>query len=90
MANKKFSQFELKTDQSDVDFLVGYTGTENVQIASEKVGLRYDLLSGQSAANPLNYEFRLEDNAGGVDKVTLVAGDNIVLTSLSQFQMLVQ
>jgi len=84
MANKKFSQFELKTDQSDVDFLVGYTGTENVQIASEKVGLRYDLLSGQSAANPLNYEFRLEDNAGGgVDKVTLVAGDNIVLTSLS-------
>lgn len=84
MANKKFSQFELKTDQADVDFLVGYTGTENVQIASEKVGIRYDLLSGQSAANPLNYEFRLEDNAGGgVDKVTLVAGDNIVLTNLS-------
>jgi hypothetical protein len=43
MANKKFSQFELKTDQADVDFLVGYTGTENIQIASEKVGLRYDL-----------------------------------------------
>lgn len=84
MANKKFSQFELKTDQADVDYLVGYTGTENVQIASEKVGIRYDLLSGQSAANPLNYEFRLEDNAGGgVDKVTLVAGDNIVLTNLS-------
>ena len=84
MANKKFSEFELKTDQAQVDFLVGYTGTENVQIASEKVGLRYDLLSGQSAANPLNYEFRLEDNAGGgIDKVTLVAGDNVVLTNLS-------
>ena len=40
MANKKFSQFELKTDQADVDFLVGYTGTENVKIASEKVGNR--------------------------------------------------
>jgi hypothetical protein len=84
MANKKFSEFTLKTDQANVDALVGYTGTENIQIDPTKVGLRYDLLSGQGSGSPLNYEFRLEDNAGGgVDKVTLVPGDNIVLTNLS-------
>ena len=81
MANKKFSQFELKTDQADVDFLVGYTGTENVQIASEKVGLRYDL--NGNVSNTTDYAIGLLDNNGGLDKVTLVAGDNIVLTDLS-------
>lgn len=35
MANKKFSQFEIKTDPSQVDFLVGYTGVENVQISTD-------------------------------------------------------
>jgi hypothetical protein len=32
MANKKFSEFELKTTTSDVSHIVGYNGTENVQI----------------------------------------------------------
>lgn len=35
MANKKFSQFEIKTDPSQVDFLVGYTGLENIQISTD-------------------------------------------------------
>ena len=35
MANKKFSQFVVKTDPSQVDFLVGYTGIENVQISTD-------------------------------------------------------
>ena len=81
MANKKFSQFELKTDQADVDFLVGYTGTENIQIASEKVGLRYDL--NGNVSNITDYAIGLLDNNGELDKVTLVAGDNIVLTDLA-------
>lgn len=33
MANKKFSEFTLKTSTSDVDFVVGYDGTDNVRIA---------------------------------------------------------
>ena len=32
MANKKFSEFELKTTTSDVSHIVGYNGAENVQI----------------------------------------------------------
>ncbi len=35
MANKKFSQFETKTDPSEVDFLVGYTALENVKISTD-------------------------------------------------------
>ena len=33
MANKKFSEFTLKTDSANVDFVVGYDGTDNVRIA---------------------------------------------------------
>lgn len=32
MANKKFSEFTLKTDPANVDFVVGYDGTDNVRI----------------------------------------------------------
>jgi len=32
MANKKFSEFELKTNRSDVSHIVGYNGSENVRI----------------------------------------------------------
>lgn len=33
MANKKFSEFTLKTDSANVDFLVGFDGSDNVRIA---------------------------------------------------------
>jgi hypothetical protein len=35
MANKKFSEFTVKTDNADVDFLVGYEGSDNVRISPE-------------------------------------------------------
>jgi hypothetical protein len=38
MANKKFSDFTLKTDSADVDFVVGYDGTDNVRIAPSDLG----------------------------------------------------
>lgn len=38
MANKKFSEFTLKTDSANVDFLVGYDGTDNVRIAPDNLG----------------------------------------------------
>ncbi|MAA76661.1 MAG: hypothetical protein CML73_01325 [Rhodobiaceae bacterium] len=33
MANKKFSDFDLKTNSSDVAFVVGFNGSDNVRIA---------------------------------------------------------
>ena len=38
MANKKFSEFTLKTDPANVDFLVGYDGSDNVRIDPSNLG----------------------------------------------------
>ena len=45
MANKKFSEFDLKTASGDVAFVVGYNGTDNVRIAPS------DLSSGGGATD---------------------------------------
>jgi len=47
MANKKFSEFTLKTSTSDVDFVVGYDGTDNVRITPAN-------LTGGGGASSLN------------------------------------
>jgi len=39
MANIKFSQFTTATNASDIDYLVGYKGTDNVKIDKTAVGL---------------------------------------------------
>jgi hypothetical protein len=38
MANKKFSEFTLKTDSADVSYLVGFTGSDNVRIDPSLIG----------------------------------------------------
>ena len=45
MANKKFSDFDLKTNSADVAFVVGFNGTDNVRIAPS------DLSSGGGATD---------------------------------------
>ena len=40
MANLKFSQFELRTNQSQVEALVGYDGLDNIQIDPNLVGTK--------------------------------------------------
>ena len=47
MANKKFSEFDLKTASGDVGFVVGYNGTDNVRIAPSD-------LTGGGGASDLN------------------------------------
>ena len=34
MANKKFSQFDVRTNPANIDALVGYEGLDNIQIES--------------------------------------------------------
>ena len=52
MANKKFSEFELKTSTSDVQFVVGYNGTENVRISpSDVLGAYLPLAGGLMVGN---------------------------------------
>ncbi len=54
MANKKFSQFDLKTNSTDVQFVVGYNGTDNVRIAPANIG-----------GNPAGSDAQLQYNNGG-------------------------
>ena len=54
MANKKFSQFDLKTNSADVQFVVGYNGTDNVRIAPANIG-----------GNPSGSDTQLQYNNGG-------------------------
>jgi hypothetical protein len=48
MANKKFSEFTLKTDPANVDFVVGYDGTDNVRIDPANLGGGASDLNGLS------------------------------------------
>ena len=46
MANIKFSQFTVETAKADVDFLVGYSGPDNVQISPTNLLADYPAGSG--------------------------------------------
>jgi len=57
MANIKFSAFTQKVDQANVDFLVGYTGTDNVRIAPSTIGQGvYVLKAGDTMTGNLNLD----------------------------------
>ena len=53
MANIKFSQFTQKTTLGTVDFLVGYTGADNVQI--DPADLLSDYSQGTGAAGQVTF-----------------------------------
>ena len=51
MANKKFSEFTLKTDSANVDFVVGYDGTQR------SVGVLRGLLPSDNCAAPIGIQY---------------------------------
>jgi hypothetical protein len=53
MANIKFSQFTVETAKADVDFLVGYSGPDNVQISP--TNLLADYPAGSGAAGQVTF-----------------------------------
>ena len=53
MANIKFSQFTVETAKADVDFLVGYSGPDNVQISP--TNLLADYPTGSGAAGQVAF-----------------------------------
>ena len=67
MANKKFSEFDLKTSNSDVQFVVGYNGADNVRIApSDVLGAYLPLAGGTMTGNVrLNDSVLLELGTSG-------------------------
>jgi len=53
MANIKFSQFTVETAKADVDFLVGYSGPDNIQISP--TNLLADYPAGSGAAGQVTF-----------------------------------
>ena len=73
MANKKFSEFVLKTSTSDVSHIVGYNGAENVQITPanflDTTGGPYLPIAGGTLTGALT----INDASGSGNQLTIQA-----------------
>ena len=78
----KFSQFTGKTNFTDVDNIVGYTGTANVQIPPANLDTTY-VLSTTQATNDVDLRLTgtKAGTAGTTEDVKFVAGTAISLTA---------
>lgn len=75
----KFSQFNVASTTSDIDYLVGYKSTDNVQIPVGLVGsdTTYGISTAQSGANET---ITLTGSDSSTDVITITAGNDISLT----------
>jgi hypothetical protein len=75
----KFSEFTVGSTTSDIDYLVGYKSTNNVQIPIGLVttNTTYTVATAQSG---LNETLTLTGSDASTDVITFTAGNNITLT----------
>ena len=75
----KFSQFNSGTQLSDIDYIVGYKSTDNVQIPIGLVtaNTTYTVATAQSG---LNETLTLTGSDASADVITFTAGNDIALT----------
>ena len=78
MANKKFSQFTLGTTQTDIDYIVGYKSTDNVQIVPTALDSTYELNSSSiTDGADIALEGISGPDTGSVSNVQITEGENI-------------
>lgn len=84
MANKKFSDFTLKTDPANVDFLVGYLGSDNVRIdpANLSSGMTSFTLSANSGTTQTIEDGNTLSILGGTGLSTTVGFTDTVTVNL--------
>ncbi len=75
----KFSQFTVGSSTSDIDYLVGYKNTDNIQIPVGLVGTNttYAISTAQAGANET---ITLTGSDSSTDLITITAGNDISLT----------
>ena len=75
----KFSEFNVGATTSDIDYLVGYKNTDNVQIPVGLVGTNttYTVSTAQAGANET---ITLTGSDSSTDLITITAGNDISLT----------
>lgn len=72
MANKKFSEFTSQTDSANVQFVVGYNGSDNVRISpSNLLGAYLPLAGGTLTGNLI-----LDDGAGSSPQIQFINANN--------------
>jgi hypothetical protein len=84
MANKKFSDFQLETDQANVSFLVGYDGGDNVRIAPSNLsaGMTSFTLSANSGTTQTIEDGNTLSIFGGTGLSTVVGATDTVTINL--------
>jgi hypothetical protein len=84
MANKKFSDFQLETDQANVSFLVGYDGGDNVRIAPSSLssGMTSFTLSANSGTTQTIEDGNTLSIFGGTGLSTTVGFTDTVTVNL--------
>jgi len=75
----KFSQFTTAATISDIDYLVGYQGVDNVQIPVGLVGTNTTYTVGTAQAGA-NETITLTGSDSSTDTITITAGSDITLT----------
>jgi len=75
----KFSQFTTASSVSDIDYLVGYQGVDNVQIPVGLVGTNTTYTVGTAQAGA-NETLTLTGSDSSTDVITFTAGNDITLT----------
>jgi len=72
MANKKFSEFTSQTDSANVQFVVGYNGSDNVRISpGNLLGAYLPLAGGTLTGNLI-----LDDGAGSSPQIQFINANN--------------
>ena len=88
MANLKFSQFELRTDQAQVEALVGYDGLDNIQIDPNLVGTKYDLTGAETDTN--EFTITLTGSDSTADNVVFIGDAGIQLNQGVDNQVIIE
>lgn len=88
MANLKFSQFELRTDQTQVEALVGYDGLDNIQIDPNLVGTKYDLTGTETASDEFTVTLTGSDSTA--DNVVFIGDSGISLSQGAGSEVLIE
>jgi len=79
----KFSQFTTGSTLADIDYFVGYKGTDNIQVAKSLLSGTTYTIDVPSATKDIN----LAGSDGTNDAITLTEGSNITITRTSASEL---
>ncbi len=78
MANKKFSQFTLGTTNTDIEYVVGYKSTDNIQIDPSALDSKYEVTSFPITGGvTIELEGTSGPATGYLGNFSIVEGENI-------------